>query len=88
MTTARFLELLPENGNNMQGPRVYGTKSGVSPHRRAGRLEVRQFGPIRGQHSLSPPITEEGREVRGATIAIWLYCYGAGCVINNKWYPK
>ena len=23
---------------------------------------------------------------RGATI--WLYCYGVGCVINNKWYPK
>ena len=24
--------------------------------------------------------------IRGATI--WLYCYGVGCVINNKWYPK
>ena len=46
MTTSRFLELLPENGNNMQGPRVYGTKSGVSPHRRVVRLEVRQFGFI------------------------------------------
>ena len=23
---------------------------------------------------------------RGATI--WLYCYGVGFVINNKWYPK
>ena len=77
--------------NKSYGPRKL---SLTSPHSHIPNM-METSGFLELEYAVTP--SYEGAEVRvaiywgsagfrGATI--WLYCYGVGCVINNKWYPK